>query len=86
MYSIRGDITMEFEIKLTSVQSVQEFVALATAQPFPVYVGSARHWVNGKSFMEMFCLDLTDPINVRLECGPEEFAEFRESAQRFAVK
>ena len=77
---------MEFEIQLTSVQDVQEFVALATAQPFTVNVGNIRHWVNGKSFMEMFCLDFSFPLTARLECTPEEFEEFRKAAHRFAVK
>ena len=77
---------MEFQIQLTSVQSVQEFVALATARSYPVFVGSSRHWVNGKSFMEMFCLDLTFPLTARLECTAEEFEEFRKAAHRFAVK
>jgi len=77
---------MEFEIQLRSVQSVLEFVALATAQHYPVFVGDIRHWVNGKSFMEMFCLDLTFPLTARLECSAEEFEEFRKAAHRFAVK
>ena len=77
---------MEFEIQLTSVQDVQDFVALATAQPYAVSVGNIRHWVNGKSFMEMFCLDLTFPLTVRTECSPQEYEGFRNAAHRFAVK
>ena len=77
---------MEFEIQLTSVQDVQEFVALATAQPYAVTVGDIRHWVNAKSFMEMFCLDLTFPLTVRPECSPQEYEGFRMAAHRFAVK
>mgnify|MGYP006967402247 CR=1 FL=1 len=86
MYSFRGDFEMEFEIQLTSAQDVQDFVALATAQPYAVSVGNIRHWVNGKSFMEMFCLDLTFPLTVRPECSPQEFEGFRKAAHRFAVK
>ena len=86
MYSFRGDFDMEFEIQLTSVQDVQEFVALATAQPYAVSVGDIRHWVNGKSFMEMFALDLTFPLTVRPECTHQEYEGFRKAAHRFAVK
>ena len=77
---------MEFEIRLTSVQDVLEFVALATAQPYAVRVGNLRHWVNAKSFMEMFCLDLTFPLTVRPECSPQEYEGFCMTAHRFAVK
>ena len=77
---------MEFEISLTSVKDVQEFVALATSRPFPVTVGNSRHRVNGKSFMEMFCLDFSFPVTARTECSREEFEAFRRDAARFAAK
>ena len=76
----------EFEIRMRSVKDVQDFVALATAQPYAVSVGNIRHWVNGKSFMEMFCLDLTFPLTVRPECSPQEYEGFCMAAHRFAVK
>ena len=74
---------MEFEIQLTSVQNVQEFVALATAQPFPVYVGNIRHRVNGKSFMEMFCLNFTHPLFAIAECGEEQLLQLLSEMQQF---
>ena len=73
----------EFQIRLRSVQDVQEFVALATAVPFPVQVGSDKYRANGKSFMEMFCLDLAHSLTVSLECNEAEFKLFREAASRF---
>ena len=77
---------MEFEIQLRSVQDVLHFVALATSRNFPILVGDCHHQVNGKSFMEMFCLDLTFPLIVRPECTPQEYEGFRKAAHRFAVK
>ena len=76
----------EFEIKLYCVQDVLGFVALATAQPFSVQVGSARHWVNGKSFMEMFALDLRIHQTVRLDVTEDEFQRFLLDVDRFLVK
>ena len=75
----------EFEIQLRSVQDVQAFVGLATAQPFPVRVGNAQHKVSAQSFMEIFCLDLSRPVTVTLDCSKEDFLRFREAASRFAV-
>ena len=77
---------MEFEIQLTSVQDVQDFVALATAQPFAVNVGDIRHWVNGKSFMEMFCLNFQLPLIVSTVCSDEEFLLLLQDAAQFVVK
>lgn len=73
----------EFEIQLRSVQEVQEFVALATAVPFPVQVGDRQYRANGKSFMEMFCLDLSHPLMISLQCSEAERDLFREAASHF---
>ena len=76
----------EFEVRLRSVQDVQEFVSLATAQAFPVFVGNDNYRVDAKCFMEMFCLDFTRPMIATAECTEEEFRLFRSLADRFAVK
>ena len=77
---------MEFQVRLTCVQDVLDFVTLATARPFPISVGDRRHRVNGKSFMEMFCLDFRAPVTVRTDCTREEFEAFRADAARFETK
>ena len=76
----------EFLIRLKSVQDVQEFVALATARPYTVFILDARNKVNGKSFMEMFCLDFRCPLRVIAHCDEEEFQAFLSDADRFLVK
>ena len=76
----------EFEIRLRSVQDVQEFVALATNQVFSVLVGNRNHQVNGKSFMEMFCLDFTKPLFASVECSEQEQQAFRTAIERFLAK
>lgn len=76
----------EFKIQLHSVQDVQAFVALATAQPFPIRVGNEYHKVSAQSFMEIFCLDLSRPLTATIDCTEEEYLRFRTAADRFAVK
>ena len=76
---------MEFQVRLTCVQDVLDFVTLSTSRPFSITVGNHHHWVDGKSFMEMFCLDFSTPITARLDCSPEEFLSFRQEAARFEV-
>ena len=73
----------EFEIRLTSVQDIQKFVALATAQLFPVSVRDLHTQVNGKSFMEMFCLNFTDPLFAMVECGEEQLLQLLSELQCF---
>ena len=75
----------EIEIRLHTVQDVLKFVALATSRSFPIRVGSPRHQVNGKSFMEMFCLNLREPLTAVMECTQLEFEAFCTDADRFLV-
>ena len=76
----------EFEIQLRSVQDVLDFVALATARAFRVTVGDSHHQVDGKSFMEMFCLNFQSPLHVRLECTEPEYYQFLWDADRYLVR
>ena len=77
---------MEFQVRLTCVQDVLDFVTLATARPFPISVGDRRHRVNGKSFMEMFCLDFNQPLRVVAQCSDEELEALCNDARKFLVK
>ena len=74
---------MEITIRIKSVQEVLAFVSLATSRPFSVSVSDGRHHVNGKSFLEMFCLNARNPLTVTLDCSDEEFQQFRQDAGRF---
>ena len=76
---------MEFQVRLTCVQDVLDFVTLATSRPFSVTVGDRHHQVNGKSFMEMFCLTLTKPLRVTLLCSEDQFQDFLSQTTHFQV-
>jgi len=75
----------EFEIQLRSVWDVQDFVDLATTRSFDVLVCDGHHRVNGKSFMEMFCLNLSRELIAASDCSEEEFRQFLEEAARFLI-
>ena len=73
----------QFDICLHSFDEVQDFVELATVQPFRILVGNDRARVNAKSFMGMFSLDYTVPLQVRVDCSDEECAQFKSAVARF---
>ena len=75
----------QFDITLRSFSDVQEFVELATVQPFRILVGNDRIRVNAKSFMGLFSLDFSGPVQVRADCTDEECARFCNAAARFLV-
>ena len=70
-------------IRLGCVQDVEDFVSMSTTKPFPVHLDDGLHTVNGKSFMEMFCLTLTRPLRVTALCSEEEFWDFCSQLARF---
>ena len=76
----------QFDIVLHSFQDVQDFVEIATIQPFRVLVGNDRARVNAKSFMGMFSLDYSEPLKVRMSCSEEAFHNFLTAVDRFVVK
>ena len=75
----------EFMIHLGSVRDVEDFVRISTAQPYPISLDDGQHRVNGKSFMEMFCLVLTRPLRVTLECDEAQYWEFHAQTARFHI-
>ena len=77
---------MEFNIWIRSFQEVQEFIKLATVQPFRVIVGNEFQSANATGIMGLVSLDHRHPLRVSADCGEEEFALFRQQAARFTVK
>ncbi len=77
---------MEFQIHLHSVDEVLKFVSLATARPYAVQVRDDSHTVNGKSFMEMFCLDLNSHLTVSADGSQDQVQQLMLDADRFLVK
>lgn len=69
-----------FDICVRSFRQVQDFVALAMVQPFEVLVGNEQKQVNGKSFIGMFTLDYTRPLQVHVNCSEEQFGQFCKAA------
>ena len=74
----------QFDICLHSFSEVQDFVSLATVQPFQVTVGNDHQQVNAKSFMGILSLDFSQPIHVKADCNSEVFDRFRLAVQSFA--
>ena len=75
----------EFDICLRTFRQVQDFVELATVQPFEVWIGNEKQRVNGKSFMGVFSLNCRNMLRVSVKCNEEQFCKFqKEAAQLLA--
>ena len=75
----------QFEIQVKSVKDVLAFVSLATKRSFSITVGTEQHQVNGKSFMEMFSLNISQPQTAVFECGEAERSIFLGEMARFRI-
>ena len=73
----------QFDVMLRSFRDVQDFVEIATVQPFRVLVGNRQALVNAKSFMGMFSVDYSQPVHVRADCNDEESRVFQNAVARF---
>lgn len=73
----------EFQIAIRSFPEVQEFISMATVQPFQVLVGNGVQIVNAKSFIGMVSLDFSRPLKVLCDCDTEGLQSFRQQALRF---
>ncbi len=76
----------EFQIRLRSVKEVQDFVDTVTACPYTVTIRDARNKVNGKSFMELFCLDFSRSLQMLADCGETEGHSLEARIDQFLVK
>lgn len=76
----------KFHIALHSFQEVQEFISLATVQPFPIVVGNEAQQVNGKSFIGMVSLDYSRPLLVQADCDCQAWQSFRNVVNKFLAE
>lgn len=77
---------MEFQVLLTSVADVKEFVDAAAACPSEIDVLSGRYVVNGKSIMGLFSIDMSAPITVVVHGDGEREQGFLENVRQFVAK
>ena len=76
----------KFNIHIRSFQEVQEFIHLATVQPFPVLVGNDVQQVNGKSFIGMVSLDYSRPLLVQADCDESALTKFQKVISKFLLE
>lgn len=76
----------KINIALHSFKDVQEFITLATVQPFAILVGNDAQQVNGKSFIGMVSLDYSRPVQVQADCDCQAWQSFRSVVNKFLAE
>ncbi|MBR0360291.1 MAG: HPr family phosphocarrier protein [Clostridia bacterium] len=75
---------IEFEMKLSSINDVKDFVNTVSRYDFDVDLISGRYIVDAKSIMGIFSLDLSKPIKVQVHA--DDASEFMAGIDSFIVK
>lgn len=77
----------EFNLKLSTIKDVQDFVRDLTAYSGDADLESGRYIVDAKSIMGIFSLDLQSPIKLILrEDGAQGEAELLQKIEHLIVK
>lgn len=74
-----------FEVQLTSISDVKEFVNSACRMPFDIDIISGRYIIDAKSIMGIFSIELSKPIKVEIHGTDEDFGIFRDTVSKFIV-
>ncbi len=75
---------LTFNLLLSSINDVKDFVNIVSKYDFDVDLTSGRYVVDAKSIMGIFSLDLSKPI--KAEVHGENCDEFMKELSRFIVK
>jgi phosphotransferase system HPr-like phosphotransfer protein len=74
-----------FELQLTSINDVKQFVNRACQMPFDIDIISGRYVIDAKSIMGIFSVDLSKPISVQVHGTEEDARLFIDSVKEFSV-
>ena len=74
---------MEMRIRLTTMEQVKEFVAIAGKCDFDIDISYNRVVIDAKSILGILSMDLSQPLTVT--CNGE-CSDFLEQIEKFAVQ
>ena len=74
-----------FNISLSSINSVKNFVNAVNKYDFDVDLTSGRYVVDAKSIMGIFSLDLSKPIILEAQCPEASADSFKADMKEFIV-
>ncbi|HIW74257.1 MAG TPA: HPr family phosphocarrier protein [Firmicutes bacterium] len=60
------------KVHFDTVVDVKKFVNICNSVSFDVDLLSGRYVVDGKSIMGLFSLDLSKPVELQADCGPDD--------------
>ena len=74
------------QIKLNTINEVKEFVNIVLQCPYDVDLVSGRYFIDAKSLMGIFSLDLTRPIDLEADIDSDDVEELLKKIDFCVVK
>lgn len=84
MMTLEAMIVIEQKILLSGIHKVREFNQIASAQAYDVDLRSGKYYINAKSIIGIFSLDLSGPVT--LVADTEDEALVREVFAAYLVE
>ena len=76
----------EVKIFLGTIERVKDFVNAVTRLDCDMDIVSGRYVIDAKSIMGIFSIDLSKPVNVRIQAEGEEAEKAEQVIKKFEVK
>ncbi len=74
-----------FNVLLSSISDVKQFVSAACDQPFDIDVIAGRYVLDAKSIMGIFSVDLSRPVRVEIHGTEEDGQSFYDLINKLVV-
>ena len=74
-----------FDVQLSSINDVKNFVNAACRMTFEIDVISGRYVIDAKSIMGLFSVDLAKPITVKVQGSEADCATFKDCVKDYIV-
>ena len=75
-----------FNLQLSSINDVKQFVNKACMMPFDIDIISGRYVIDAKSIMGIFSVDLSKPITVEVHGTEEDARTFFDSVKEYYIE
>lgn len=74
------------KIIMPTVADVKEFVTAMNSCPVNAEIKTERYTVDAKSLMGIFSLDLSNPVELRLDCESDQAETIVKSIEKFIIE
>ena len=77
---------VKLNVKIVSMQDADKFNKICTKYDCDMDLQNDKYYVNAKSIMGIFSIDLSKPVNIRIQAEGKEAEKAEQVIKKFEVK